>query len=321
MNIGIVGYGNVGKAVERIACLSKDIKLTGIFSRRNPATLVSPFDSVFYHQMELNDFKDKIDVLLLCQGSATDLVPLALETSKNFNTVDSFDNHGKMREYVVALDEVAREYGHFAIVGAGWDPGLFSLSRSLFEGVLGGESVTFWGKGVSQGHSEAIRRIEGVKMAVQYTIPKEYAVQLAYEGNGGGLASYERHKRVCYVVVDEKCDKKAVAEKIKNMPNYFSGYETEVYFVDEEEFITSHRTMSHGGRVIWAGNTWNHFANIELRLNAQSNPDFTASVLVAYAKCAHRLYKRGERGAKTILDIPMTALFDADRLDIIEKYL
>ena len=321
MNIGIVGYGNVGKSCERIAQSSKDVSLVGIFTKRNPKTLTSPYNSMIYSQGELDDFIGKIDVLVLCAGSATELVPLSLKLGKSFNTVDSFDNHSKMRRYVSDLDMVAKECNHLSIVGAGWDPGLFSLARGLFEGVFGGEAVTFWGKGVSQGHSEAIRRIDGVKMAVQYTIPNEEALESVYRGCCDGLSVYDRHKRVCYVVAENDCNKNQIEETIKNMPNYFKGYETEVYFVDEEEFITSHRSMSHGGRVIWAGNTGNHFANIEMRLNAQSNPDFTASVLVAYAKCAHRLYKNGERGAKTILDIPMTALFDADRLDIIEKYL
>ena len=321
MNIGIVGYGNVGKSCERIAQSSKDVALAGIFTKRNPKALTSPYNSMIYSQGELDDFVGKIDVLVLCAGSATDLVPLSLKLGKSFNTVDSFDNHSKMRRYVSDLDMVAKECNHLSIVGAGWDPGLFSLARGLFEGVLGGDAVTFWGKGVSQGHSEAIRRIEGVKMAVQYTIPNEDALESVYRGCCDGLSVYDRHKRVCYVVAENNCNKNQIEETIKNMPNYFKGYETEVYFVDEQEFRSCHSEMSHGGRVIWSRNTGGHNSLLEMSMKTQSNPDFTASVLMAYAKCAYRMYENGERGVKTILDIPLRMLFDLDGFDIIEKYL
>lgn len=318
--VAIVGYGNLGKACEKIAVQNKCFELIGIFTRRNPDLLTSPFGTKFYHQKEMDKFKDEVDVLVLCTGSKNDLVPLALRGAEDFNTVDAFDNHNEMKKYVSALNKAATSHNHLSIVGAGWDPGLFSLMRCLFEGATGANAHTFWGEGVSQGHSEAVRGIEGVKRAVQYTLPREDAIILVKEGRGDHLTNYDKHKRVCYVVAEDLADKNAIRMQIKNMPDYFQGYETEIHFIDEDEFLKEHCHLNHGGKVICSKNINEQFV-IELDLKLDSNPDFTAIMLMSYAKCADRLYRKGERGARTILDIPVTYLFDDDRLDIIGKYL
>lgn len=319
--VAIVGYGNLGKACERIAVENDGYELVGVFTRRSPDDLVSPYDTRFFCQQDISCLECAVDVLVLCTGSKNDLVPLAIKSARHFNTVDSFDNHCEMREYVSALDKVASECGHLSIVGAGWDPGLFSLVRGLFEGVTGGVAHTFWGAGVSQGHSEAVRRIEGVKNAVQYTIPDDDALQMVKAGIEGDFTPQQKHKRVCYVVLEEGADRGQIEWQIKNMPNYFRGYDTSVYFVGEDELANNYGKLSHGGQVICSKNINGKNSAIELGLKLQSNPDFTAKVLMSYAKCADRLYKYGEKGAKTVLDIPITALFDDNRLDILAKYL
>ena len=320
-NIGIVGYGNLGKACEVIAHEDDRFNLVGIFTRRNIESMVSPYSTAFFSQEDLWKFVGDIDVLVLCTGSANDLVPLALNVCRQFNTVDCFDNHEKMREYIVALDNATKVSGHLSVVGVGWDPGLFSLVRGLFEGCIMGKAHTFWGEGVSQGHSEAVRKLKGVKMAVQYTIPKEDAIESVKKGAGDNLTKYDKHKRVCYVVAEENADKSQIENEIKNMPDYFLGYETEVYFVDESEFLKNHNHLSHGGRVLCSKNISGCLSKAEFELKLDSNPYFTARVLMSYAICTHNLFKKGERGAKTIFDIPITALFEGNRLDIIEKYL
>ena len=348
MKIGIVGYGNLGKACEKIAHLRKDMDVVGIFTRRNPSMLTSPYNTPFYAQSDVFDFYKEIDVLVLCTGSAGDLMPLALDVARVFNTADTFDNHSKMKEYVQSLDSVAREHGTLSIVGAGWDPGVLSLVRCYLEGVTGIQSHTFWGKGVSQGHSEAIRKIKGVKRAVQYTLPNEDALEEVKRGHAGKLSTYDKHKRVCYVVLEKGANKCDIERRIKDLPSYFYGYDTEVHFITENDFEKHHCNLFHKGQVLCYGNlsnadeticdekgVYNHILHggyntevyekpsvgIEFNLSMASNPDFTATVLLSYVRCAHRLYQSGERGAKTVLDLPMGALFDCNRLDTIAKYL
>lgn len=320
--LGIVGYGNLGKASEKIACSRDDMTVVGIFTRRDPATMHSPFGTPFYSQDQLQQFVGKIDVLALCTGSANDLVDLALEQAKHFNTIDSFDTHARMREYVTALDAVALDNQHLSMVGVGWDPGVFSIMRTLFDGVLpNGHTVTFWGKGVSQGHSEAIRKLDGVVKAVQYTVPKEDALAMARAGQGSALTTRDKHLRQCFVVAEDGADLGKIACQIKSMPNYFADYDTEVNFVSSEEFDLNHTAMPHGGLVLRRGDVNGMAENLEFNLNLSSNPDFTASVLMAYARCLVRLYNKGVRGALTALDVPVSALTLGDRIDTIAKFL
>jgi diaminopimelate dehydrogenase len=321
MRVGIVGYGNLGKAIERIVKESKDIDLVGIFTRRNPNDVKSVYCTPIYRQDDVELFKGEIDLLFLCTGSAKDLKELATRLGQNFNTVDAYDNHKEMREFVATLDDTTKRAGHLSVVGAGWDPGLFSLVRGLFEGISKGVAHTFWGAGVSQGHSEAIRRIEGVKMAVQYTLPSENAIERARMGDCDHMSPYKKHRRVCYVVADDLADKVELENEIKHMPNYFLGYDTEVHFISEDEFVENHQKLHHGGLVVCSKNIDGKKSTMELNLKLDSNPLFTASVMVAYGRCAHRLFLKGERGVKTVLDLPATVLFDDKWLDIVEKYL
>lgn len=309
--LGIVGYGNLGKAVERIVCGMEDISLVGVFTRRDPLTLRSPYGTVFYNQKDLKDFAGQIDVLALCTGSSKDLVDLALDLARNFNTIDTFDNHEVIGDYLIALDKVTKTTGRLSFVGAGWDPGLFSMMRALFEVVLpDGATNTFWGEGVSQGHGEAVRKIKGVKKAVQYTIPKAESVALAIDG--ATLTAQDRHRRECFVVVDDGADLEYVENQIKTMPNYFDGYDTVVNFIDDDEFDLKHTKMNHGGVVMRSGVVGGQRQILSFDLKLDSNPDFTASVVVAYVKCLSRLYQRGERGARTILDVSINDLIGGD---------
>ena len=319
--IGIVGYGNLGKAVEQIAVGKEGVEVVGIFTRRNPDEMKSPFGTRFFSQKNIFDFQGQIDVLALTVGSADDLVPLALDVASKFNTVDSYDNHGNMREYVSAIHKVATGHNHLSVVGVGWDPGLFSLMRGLFEGIMCTNSHTFWGKGVSQGHSEAIRKINGVKMAVQYTVPNTSAIEKAKMGQCNELKSTDKHKRECYVVAEEGADRECIENQIKNIKGYFVGYDTTVHFVDETEFCQNHNNLYHGGRVLCSKSIDGKNFYADFTVQMQSNPHFTASILLAYACAVDRMYKNGDRGAKTILDLPIGCLFDCNRLDIIEKYL
>lgn len=319
--IGIVGYGNLGKACEKIVMSRDDMSLVGIFTRRDPATMISPYGSAFFRQDDLDRFENEIDVLALCTGSANDLVDLALKQAEKFNTVDSFDTHARMRDYVTALDKVATEHDHLSFVGIGWDPGVFSVMRALFEGVLPeGNTVTFWGKGVSQGHSEAIRKIDGVLKGIQYTIPKEDALEKAREGKGDTLTTRDKHLRECFVVARDDADKSAIENEIKSMPNYFADYDTVVHFITAEEFDRDHNAMPHGGLVLRSGSVNGKEENLEFKLTLSSNPDFTASVLMAYARSLKKMHESGVRGAKTIIDIPVGALL-GDRLDAIAKFV
>ena len=323
IRLGIVGYGNLGRACERIAASKKDtFELVGIFTRRDPAGMTSPFGTPFYGQDEIEKFAGKIDVLALCTGSANDLTDLGKRCAAKFNTVDSFDTHARMREYVADMQAVTEKSGTLALIGIGWDPGLFSLMRAVFGGVLeNGNTQTFWGKGVSQGHSEAIRKIDGVRRGVQYTIPKEEALVAARAGRGEGLTTRDKHLRECFVVAADGADKAEIERRIVTMPNYFDEYDTVVHFISEEEFERDHTAMPHGGFVLRGGSVSGKGCSLEFALKLESNPDFTASVLMAYAAASARLYAAGRRGALTILDIPAVALTDEDRLDYIAHTL
>lgn len=303
IRIGIVGYGNLGRGVLKSVAQNPDMSVEAIFTRRNnvevegfgPATNIS----------EIEKFKDKIDVMILCGGSATDLPKQGPEISKYFNTVDSFDTHAKIPEYFEAVDKSAKESGKLSIISVGWDPGLFSLNRVYAESILPeGKTYTFWGKGVSQGHSDAIRRVEGVKNGVQYTVPKEEALEKVRSGANPELTTRDKHLRVCYVVLDEGADKEKVADEIKTMPNYFDEYDTVVNFISEEEFNKEHRAMPHGGFVIRSGKTGaGNNEKIEFSLQLDSNPEFTSSVLTAYARAIYRMAKEGRKGAITVFDV------------------
>ncbi|KGK90786.1 diaminopimelate dehydrogenase [Clostridium sp. HMP27] len=308
IRIGIVGYGNLGKGVELSLKQNSDFELEAIFTRRNPDKLQS--NSKMVHISEMENYKDKIDVMILCGGSATDLPEQAPEIAATFNTVDSFDTHARIPEYFNRLDEVTKRAGTIGLISVGWDPGVFSLSRLLGQSILPvGKDYTFWGKGVSQGHSDAIRRVAGVKDGIQYTIPVESAIERVRTGENPEFSTREKHERVCYVVPEEGADLEQIKNEIKNMPNYFSDYNTTVNFITEEDLKENHSGIPHGGFVIRTGVTGeNTKQRMELSLDLGSNPQFTSSVLVAYARAAYRMSKEGQSGARTVLDIPFSYL-------------
>lgn len=307
IRIGIVGYGNIGRGVEQAVARNEDMELTAVFTRRNPASVAVKTEGVPVKQFdEMASMKGEIDVMVLCGGSATDLPVMGPEIAADFNTIDSFDTHAKIPEYFANVDKAAREGGNVSIISVGWDPGMFSLNRLYAESILvQGSTYTFWGKGVSQGHSDAIRRIEGVKNAIQYTVPIEAAVDRVRNGSEPELTTREKHLRECYVVAEEGADKAAIEEAIKTMPNYFDEYDTTVTFITEEELKKNHSSMPHGGFVIRTGETGceGNKHVIEYSLKLDSNPEFTASVLIAYARAAYRLAKKGESGARSVFDI------------------
>lgn len=308
IRVGIMGYGNLGRGVELAIKQNPDMELTGVFTRRNPESLSILTEGVsVYNVSELESMKDRIDVLVLCGGSATDLPVQTRECVKSFNVVDSFDTHAKIPEHFAAVDEAAKESGHIAVISAGWDPGMFSLNRLYAQAILPeGADYTFWGKGVSQGHSDAIRRIEGVADAKQYTIPVEEALNAVRSGEEPVLTTRQKHTRECFVVADESADKAAIEAEIKNMPNYFADYDTAVHFISEEELKREHGGIPHGGFVIRSGRTGADRENkhiIEYSLKLDSNPEFTASVLTACARAAYRMAAEGQRGCKTVFDI------------------
>lgn len=310
INVGIVGYGNLGRGVTLAVNKAPDMNCVGIFTRRAPESLKPAVDFPVYSMEKLKEFKGKIDVLLLCGGSATDLPNTTAEILKDFNTVDSFDTHAKIPEYFDKLDKVAKENGTLSAISIGWDPGVFSIARMLFGAVLpDGNDYTFWGKGVSQGHSDAIRRIEGVKNAIQYTIPKEDALNAVRSGANPDLKTRDKHLRECFVAVEQCADKALIEKTIKEMPNYFADYDTIVNFVSEEEVKEMQKKLSHGGFVFRSGNTTDENAHLlELSLKLDSNPEFTGSVLTAYGRAVARLAKEGETGCKTVYDIPLKYL-------------
>ena len=310
MKIGIFGYGNLGRGVEKAISKNKDAELVGIFTRRDPGTITSVTGAPVFSASEAETFKDKIDVMILCGGSATDLVHQTPELVKHFHVVDSFDTHAKIPEHFAAVDAVAKESGKIGIISCGWDPGMFSIARVYSEAILpDGDDYTFWGPGVSQGHSDAIRRIDGVLDARQYTVPVTDSVEKAKSGSRPVLSTREKHTRDCYVVAAPGADKSRIEKEIKEMPNYFADYDTTVTFISMEELKEKHSTLPHGGVVIRSGTTWDgNNQTIEYRLSLDSNPEFTGSVLVSCARAAVRLSQEGIKGAKTILDLPPSSL-------------
>lgn len=307
IRIGIVGYGNIGRGVERAVRRNEDMELKAVFTRREPSSVKIETEGVdVKHMDDMLSMKEDIDVMILCGGSATDLPVMGPKLAADFNTIDSFDTHARIPEYFSAMDNAAAEGGNVSIISVGWDPGMFSLNRLYAESILPqGSTYTFWGKGVSQGHSDAIRRIEGVKNAIQYTVPIEKAVEQVRSGSEPALTTRDKHLRECYVVPEENADLKAIEEAIKTMPNYFDEYDTTVTFITEEELRREHSKMPHGGFVIRSGETGNDGNKhiIEYSLKLDSNPEFTASVLICYARAAYRLAKAGDKGAKSVFDI------------------
>ena len=307
IRIGIVGYGNIGRGVELAIARNEDMELKAVFTRRDPSAVkIHTEGASVKHMDDMLSMKDEIDVMVLCGGSATDLPVMGPKIAADFNTIDSFDTHARIPEYYADMDKAAKEGGKIGIISVGWDPGMFSLNRLYAEAILPqGSTNTFWGKGVSQGHSDAIRRVEGVKNGIQYTVPVEAAVDRVRGGSEPALTTREKHLRECYVVPDEGADLKAIETAIKTMPNYFDEYDTTVTFITEEELKAQHSKMPHGGFVIRSGETGEDGSKhiIEYSLKLDSNPEFTASVLICYARAAHRLAKAGECGAKSVFDI------------------
>lgn len=307
IKIAILGYGNLGKGIECAARQNDDLELVGVFTRRNPATVKTLTGVPVYAESELLSKKNEIDVLVLCGGSATDLPIQTPQYAKHFNVVDSFDTHAKIPEHFKAVDEAAKGAGKIAMISVGWDPGMFSLNRLYGNCILrDGKDYTFWGKGVSQGHSDAIRRIEGVKNAKQYTVPIEEALTSVRAGENPELSTRQKHTRECYVVAKEGADKARIEQEIKTMPNYFADYDTTVHFITEEELIRDHSGIPHGGFVLRSGKTGLQGENkhlIEYRLQLDSNPEFTACVLVAYARAAYRMNQENMTGCKTVFDV------------------
>lgn len=307
IRIGIVGYGNIGRGVEQAVAHNEDMELKAVFTRRDPADVaVKTQGAAVKHFDDMMSMKGEIDVMVLCGGSATDLPVIGPEVAANFNTIDSFDTHAKIPEYFANVDKAAKEGGNVSIISVGWDPGMFSLNRLYAESILvQGSTYTFWGKGVSQGHSDAIRRIEGVKNAIQYTVPVEEAIKQVRSGNEPKLTTRDKHLRECYVVAEDGADREAIEQAVKTMPNYFDEYDTTVTFITEEELKADHSKMPHGGFVIRSGETGceGNKHVIEYSLKLDSNPEFTASVLISYARAAYRLSKAGESGAKSVFDI------------------
>ncbi len=313
--IGILGYGNLGKGVELAVEAAGDMELVAVFTRRDPSSLTIRTQGVpVVSVSEVNDWVDKIDVMILCGGSATDLPVQTPEYAKLFNVVDSFDTHARIPEHFANVDAAAKEAGKVAVISCGWDPGMFSLARVYSNAILpDGNDYTFWGKGVSQGHSDAIRRVKGVKNAKQYTVPVESALEAVRSGKNPELTTRQKHTRECFVVLEEGADAAAVEKEIKEMPNYFADYDTTVHFISEEELLKNHSGMAHGGFVFRSGKTGadkEHNHIIEYSLKLDSNPEFTTSVLVAVARAAFRMQTEGMKGCKTILDIPPAYLSD-----------
>ncbi|MBQ6833625.1 MAG: diaminopimelate dehydrogenase [Lachnospiraceae bacterium] len=309
IKIGIMGYGNLGRGVECAVKNNPDMELTAVFTRRDPAGVKILTEGVsVYHADEAKNMADKVDVLILCGGSATDLPVQTPEYVKYFNVVDSFDTHAKIPEHFANADAAAKAAGNVAVISAGWDPGMFSLNRLYANAVLpNGKDYTFWGKGVSQGHSDAIRRIAGVKDARQYTIPVESALETIRNGETPDLITREKHTRECFVVAEEGADLAKIEQEIVTMPNYFADYDTTVHFITEEELKRDHASLPHGGFVIRSGKTGWNLENqhvIEYSLKLDSNPEFTSSVIVACARAAYRMKQEGMSGCKTIFDIP-----------------
>ena len=308
MRVGILGYGNLGRGVECAIKQTGDVELAYVFTRRDPSTvkILTPGVPVISIS-DIENYKDKVDVLIICGGSATDLPKMTPEYVKYFNVIDSFDTHANIPAHFANVDKAAKETGHIALISAGWDPGMFSLNRLYANCILPeGNDYTFWGKGVSQGHSDAIRRVKGVKNGKQYTIPVPEAIEAVRNGENPTLTTRQKHTRECFVVPEEGADLAKIEQEIKTMPNYFDEYDTTVHFITEEEFARDHAGIPHGGFVFRSGVTgWEkeHKHVIEYSLKLDSNPEFTASVIVAYARAINRLHAEGVNGCKTVFDI------------------
>jgi diaminopimelate dehydrogenase len=326
IKLGIVGYGNLAKGVECAIRQNPDMELAAVFTRRDPETvnILTPNVPVLPLQ-DAENWVGKIDIMILCGGSATDLPKMTPSFAKNFHVIDSFDTHAKIPEHFAAVDAAAKESGHIALISLGWDPGLFSVNRLYASAILPqGNDYTFWGKGVSQGHSDAVRRIPGVIDCRQYTIPVESAMEQVRRGENPQLTTRQKHTRYCYVVAEEGADLAAIEQTIKTMPNYFADYDTTVEFITAEEMAEKHSGLPHGGSVIRSGITgWNGESNqtIEYKLTLDSNPQFTASVLTACARAAMRMYGRGITGCQTIFDIAPADLSLMTREDLLKNML
>ena len=323
IKLGILGYGNLGRGVENAMKFNKDMELCAIFTRRNPETVKVNSNTPVVSVNDIEQWKDKLDVLIICGGSATDLPVQTPKYAEMFNVIDSFDTHARIPEHFANVDKAAKKSNKVAIISLGWDPGMFSLNR-LFGNVLlpNGKDYTFWGKGISQGHSDAIRRIKGVKNAKQYTIPVEEALKSVRNGENPELTTRQKHTRECFVVLEEGADPKQIEHEIVTMPNYFSDYDTTVHFITEEELVKNHSGIPHGGFVIRTGETsvgTKHV--IEYSLKLDSNPEFTSSVLVAYARACYKLNKEGQSGCKTIFDIAPAYLINKTNKELISTML
>ncbi len=325
IRIGILGYGNLGRGVEIAVANSQDMVLRALFTRRDPANLQTHTAVPVYSADRILEFKNEIDVLILCGGSANDLPVQTPEMAKHFHVIDSFDTHARIPEHYARVDKSAREGSKVAVISAGWDPGMFSLNRLIAQAILpDGQDYTFWGKGVSQGHSDAIRRIEGVLDARQYTIPVEASLERVRKGENPALSTREKHTRQCFVVAAEGADKAAIEQQIVTMPNYFADYDTTVHFITQQELDRDHAGIPHGGTVIRSGATGvqgQHRHVIEYKLTLDSNPEFTSSVLVSYARAAYRLALEGASGCKTVFDIPPVYLHPKTRDELLASIL
>ena len=326
IRIGIFGYGNLGRGIAYAVRQNPDMTLAAVFTRRDPATLTIDTEGVpVLHASQVADYADKIDVMILCGGSATDLPVQTPALAEQFCVIDSFDTHARIPEHLAAVDAAARKGGKTALISAGWDPGMFSLNRLYGASVLpDGKDYTFWGKGVSQGHSDAIRRLDGVLDAKQYTIPVDSALEAVRSGVCPDLTTREKHTRECFVVAAEGADLARIEREIKTMPNYFADYDTTVHFISAEELARDHSGIPHGGFVIRSGKTGKdgeHTHVIEYSLRLDSNPEFTASVIVAYARAVARLYREGNVGCKTVLDVPPAYLSPKPREELIASLL
>ncbi len=326
IRIGILGYGNLGRGVECAVKQNPDMELRAVITRRPPESVKVLTEGVkVCHVDEAEKLKDEIDVLILCGGSATDLPVQTPEFARWFNVVDSFDTHANIPQHFDAVDRAASESGHVGIISVGWDPGMFSLNRLYATAILPqGSNYTFWGRGVSQGHSDAVRRIEGVKDARQYTIPVDSALEAVRAGKNPELTTREKHTRECFVVAEEGADLARIEYEIKTMKNYFDEYDTTVHFITEEELLRDHKGLPHGGFVLRSGKTgWNEENShvIEYSLKLDSNPEFTSSVIVAYARAAYRMSREGQKGCRTVFDIAPAYLSPESAADLRKKYL
>ena len=325
MKIAIYGYGNLGRGVELTIRQNPDAELFGVFTRRDPKTVTTLTGAPVYAAQDVENYVGQIDVMIICGGSASDLPEMTPMLAKSFNVVDSFDTHARVPEHFANVDKAALTHAHTAIISAGWDPGLFSLARLYMNTVLpDGKDYTFWGRGVSQGHSDAVRRIPGVKDARQYTVPVEEALAKVRNGENPELTTRQKHTRECYVVAEEGADKALIEKQIKEMPNYFADYDTTVTFITEEEMKRNHSELPHGGQVIRCGKTGldgNHTHVMEFSLKLDSNPEFTASVLVACARAVIRMNSRQIFGCKTLFDVPPADLSPIDPEEMRKKLL